>query len=126
MLPASTLSPPNRLTPSRRPAESRPFRDDPPAFLWAMGSLFLLCGRGCVGTRRRASRGQDLLDPDAGMVLALAVAGLGVLAAALLEDEDLVAARLVDDLAGDAGAVDQRRADGHTGLAAGHENLLEG
>src|SRR5215470_1038765 len=36
MLPASTISPPNDFTPRRRPAESRPLRDDPPAFLWAM------------------------------------------------------------------------------------------
>src|SRR5277367_5838889 len=36
MLPASTTSPPNFLTPSRRPGESRPLRELPPAFLCAM------------------------------------------------------------------------------------------
>src|SRR5829696_4211896 len=36
MLPARTLSSPNFLTPRRRPAESRPLREEPPAFLWAM------------------------------------------------------------------------------------------
>src|SRR5262245_7662354 len=36
ILPASTRSPPNSLTPRRLPAESRPLREDPPAFLWAM------------------------------------------------------------------------------------------
>src|SRR3954468_8501566 len=36
MLPASTASPPNFLTPRRRPALSRPLREDPPAFLCAM------------------------------------------------------------------------------------------
>src|SRR6185437_3680303 len=36
MLPAMTLSPPNFLMPRRRPSVSRPFRDDPPAFLCAM------------------------------------------------------------------------------------------
>src|SRR5712692_82034 len=39
MLPARTDSPPNDFTPRRRPAESRPLRDEPPAFLWAMISL---------------------------------------------------------------------------------------
>src|SRR5690606_26933513 len=36
MLPAVTASPPNFLTPRRRPAVSRPLRDEPPAFLCAM------------------------------------------------------------------------------------------
>src|SRR5712691_8388485 len=39
MLPARTDCPPNDFTPRRRPAESRPLRDEPPAFLWAMISL---------------------------------------------------------------------------------------
>src|SRR3569623_3789199 len=48
MLPAMTFSAPNFLTPSRRPAVSRPLRDEPPAFLCAilLGSLFLLAGLG--------------------------------------------------------------------------------
>src|ERR1700688_331441 len=36
MLPGMTISPPNFLTPSRRPAVSRPLRELPPAFLWAI------------------------------------------------------------------------------------------
>src|SRR5690242_18635238 len=36
ILPASTISPPVDFKPSRRPAESRPFREDPPAFLCAI------------------------------------------------------------------------------------------
>src|SRR6185369_10314762 len=36
MLPASTSSAPNFLTPRRRPAVSRPLRDEPPAFLCAI------------------------------------------------------------------------------------------
>src|ERR1019366_4475573 len=39
ILPASTISPPVDFKPSRRPAESRPFREDPPAFLCAMSAL---------------------------------------------------------------------------------------
>src|SRR6185312_7345086 len=38
MLPASTASPPNFFTPRRRPAESRPLRDEPPAFLCAISN----------------------------------------------------------------------------------------
>src|SRR5580693_3008136 len=37
MLPASTCSPPNFFTPRRWPAESRPLREEPPDFLWAIG-----------------------------------------------------------------------------------------
>src|SRR5262245_51042257 len=36
MLPATTVCPPYSLIPRRRPAESRPLREDPPAFLCAM------------------------------------------------------------------------------------------
>src|SRR5688500_5076934 len=36
MLPARTFSPPNFFTPRRRPALSRPLREEPPAFLCAM------------------------------------------------------------------------------------------
>src|SRR4051812_20632969 len=38
MLPGITASPPNFLTPRRRPAVSRPLREEPPAFLCAIGS----------------------------------------------------------------------------------------
>src|ERR1700759_1567627 len=38
MLPPITCSPPNFLTPRRRPAESRPLRDEPPAFLCAISN----------------------------------------------------------------------------------------
>src|SRR3954454_23617955 len=39
MLPGTTTSPPNCFSPRRRPAESRPLREDPPAFLCAIASL---------------------------------------------------------------------------------------
>src|SRR5574338_915509 len=59
MLPARTASLPNFLTPRRRPAESRPLRELPPAFLCAMTScssalLLRLAGR---LLRRRLLRG---------------------------------------------------------------------
>src|SRR5512137_264084 len=39
ILPGMTLCPPDFLTPRCRPAESRPLRDEPPAFLCAMGKV---------------------------------------------------------------------------------------
>src|SRR5919199_1876885 len=44
MLPASTCSPPNFFTPRRLLSESRPFRDEPPAFLCAMTNYFSSVG----------------------------------------------------------------------------------
>src|SRR5882672_3609757 len=41
MLPGITCSPPYALIPSRLPAESRPLRDEPPAFLLAIARLQL-------------------------------------------------------------------------------------
>src|SRR5688500_9553208 len=40
MLPARALWPPNSLTPRRFDSESRPLRDEPPAFLCAMVGYF--------------------------------------------------------------------------------------
>src|SRR5689334_8994662 len=40
MLPASTSSPPKRFTPSIFGLESRPLRDEPPDFLWAIVASF--------------------------------------------------------------------------------------
>src|SRR5487761_2387948 len=39
MLPATTISPPAFFKPRRRPALSRPLREDPPAFLCAITAL---------------------------------------------------------------------------------------
>src|SRR4029453_19183606 len=49
MLPARTRWPPVFLTPRRRPIESRPLREEPPAFLCAISdSLFLRLGGGLL------------------------------------------------------------------------------
>src|SRR5882672_6996212 len=40
ILPATAISPPDFFKPRRRPAESRPLREDPPAFLCAIAMLF--------------------------------------------------------------------------------------
>src|SRR6478752_6153736 len=42
MLPPTTSWPPNFFTPRRRPAESRPLREEPPAFLCAISSYSVL------------------------------------------------------------------------------------
>src|ERR671911_28679 len=44
MLPGTTASPPNFFTPRRLDSESRPLRDEPPAFLCAIS--LLLCAAG--------------------------------------------------------------------------------
>src|SRR5258708_19951791 len=79
MLPGMTISPPYFLTPSRRPALSRPLREEPPAFLCAILSLLRLRGRlrrpptprSPAGGRR--TPGVDLVDPQHGLVLAMPV-----------------------------------------------------
>src|SRR5687767_10342204 len=43
MLPARTLSPPNIFKPRRRPALSRPFLEEPPAFLCAIVTALEFC-----------------------------------------------------------------------------------
>src|ERR1700745_3105712 len=72
MLPARTICPPYIFTPRRRPAESRPLRDDPPAFLWAMVLL-----RWSVFYRDSAANAHHLLlslsfSPVLGAVFAVA------------------------------------------------------
>src|SRR5688572_29235501 len=156
MLPPTTSWPPNFFTPRRRPAESRPLRELPPAFLCAISNYLLLLrsrllGRGLLGCRLlsrrllgggfllrsslrlrssnllrsflgldRSRSGLGLLDLRRGFLLRrslllglriadrddtqqghlLAVPGLAaiVVPTALLEDGDLLALRLGDDL----------------------------
>src|SRR5690606_40225267 len=57
MLPGTTASPPNFFTPRRCPPESRPFRELPPAFLWAISRYSLLLLRGGLGGGLRLRRG---------------------------------------------------------------------
>src|SRR5207302_5405169 len=118
MLPGMTIWPPNFLTPSRRPALSRPLRDEPPAFLCAILSLRRLALRGrlrrrppAAAARRRTRRagGVDLGDPQHAFFLAVAVLAAVIVAALLFEDDDLDAAAMLDKLGADRGAIDQRR-----------------
>src|SRR5437764_12757290 len=118
MLPGMTISPPNFLTPSRRPALSRPLRDEPPAFLCAILSLRRLALRRArlrrrppaAPARRRTRRagGVDLGDPQDAFFLAVAVLAAVIVAALLFEDDDLDAAALLDKLGDDRGAIEER------------------
>src|SRR6187399_2892025 len=62
MLPPTTSWPPNFFTPRRRPAESRPLRELPPAFLCAISNYLLLLV-GLLGGRllRRCLLGRSSL-----------------------------------------------------------------
>src|ERR1700678_1120990 len=112
MFPATTASPPNFFTPRRRPSVSRPLRDEPPAFLCAMG---------CV-----SCSGGDVGDAQHGHVLAMAVLAAAVLPAAFLKDDHLVQAVLRDDGRRHFGAGHGWGAEGHAGLAANGQNIGEG
>src|SRR5438874_3329761 len=136
MLPGSTISPPNFLTPSRRPALSRPLRDEPPAFLCAILSLrrlalrrFRLRRRPPAAPARRRTRragGVDLGDPQDAFFLSVAVLAAVIVAALLFEDDDLDAAALLDKLGADRGAIDERRPGRQFGaLAADHQDLAQ-
>src|SRR4051812_18677027 len=123
MLPGITISPPNFLTPSRRPALSRPLRDEPPAFLCAI--LNLLRRR----LRRRRSfflPGQpDLGDLQHGLMLAMAVLAPVILSPLFLEHDDLVGAALLDQGSADRRAIQQWRAGRDAGAVADHQHLAE-
>src|SRR5258708_40272805 len=77
MLPGTTISPPNFLTPRRQPPESRPLREEPPAFLWAMEDL------------PRLLAGADAGDLQDRQRLPMADLAAVVVAPPLLEDLDL-------------------------------------
>src|SRR6185295_3231589 len=103
MVPALISSPAYDLTPSRFDSESRPFRELPPAFLCAMVCCSFVAPRVAVST-------DDAVDLELGVVLAMALVLLIVLAAAHLEDLDLVATSVAHH-----GGLDRRAGDG--GLA---------
>src|SRR6202044_147531 len=109
MLPATTLWPPDFLTPRRRPSVSRPLREEPPAFLCAIGS----CSSGRV----------DAGDPQHGDVLAMAVAAAAVLPAALLEDDDLVQPVLRNHGRGDGRTWNRGAADGQAAVASNTQDF---
>src|SRR5436309_12761770 len=107
MWPGNPISPPNFLTPSRRPPLSRPLRDEPPAFLWAI--LYLLRLRRRPGLRAfrarlrlgrptaaragrsaRSAAGPDFGDLQHGLMLTMSALAPVILPPLLLQADDLV------------------------------------
>src|SRR5262245_27667664 len=115
MLPARTSSAPNFLTPRRRPAVSRPLRDEPPAFLCAIAQLL----------SQARLRGLDIGDAPHRLGLPVAALAAIVVAAVLLEDQNLVGQGLVEHLGHDRSALHQRRADLEVGIFAHHQDFVE-
>src|SRR5271169_4491858 len=116
MLPGTTISPPNFLTPSRRPRLSRPFREEPPAFLCAIRHSFLV---------PRTPGTSDLGNPQHGLLLAMPLFAPVIVPPLLLEDDDLRRAGLLDHGGGDRGAGEQRRPSRDFGALADHQYLSE-
>src|SRR6185503_17884385 len=109
MLPAEIAWPPNIFTPSLWPGESRPLREEPPAFLCAM--------------LRFRSRGNSR-DLHLGEVLTGAALPVCVLAPLLLEGDDLRPAAVLDDFRFHAGTGNERRA-GFRLVSAQHEDVRQ-
>src|SRR6266446_10649640 len=99
MFPGMTISPPNFLTPSRRPRLSRPLRDEPPAFLCAIRHSLLALRNG---------RASDLGDAQHRLQLPMALLAPIIVPPLLLENDDLGGLALGDDGGADRGAGDQR------------------
>src|SRR5487761_2046591 len=113
MLPESTDSPPNFLTPSRLECESRPLRVLPPAFLCAMDYV------------SSKPLSDDLRDLDVGVELAMRARTLVVLAAAEFDDHHLIALTVALDGPDDLRAADERRADLDVGARANEKDFIE-
>jgi hypothetical protein len=90
---------------------------------WRRLGRGLLLGGRLLG--RLGAAGQDLGDPDLRQVLAVTHGAAVMLAPLLLEDLDLVAARLLDEFGGHDGAGDDRGADLESGVAGEHQHLVE-
>src|SRR5665647_3614203 len=115
--PADTTWPPKRFTPRRWAFESRPLREALAPFLCAMANLLSYCSRSLrwwAPAQLAAGAGSlDAGDLQPGQVLAvtlaLAVAGLVL----ELQDLDLRAALVLDDLGGHRDLRERRRVRGH-------------
>src|SRR6516165_5362585 len=116
MLPGTTISPPNFLTPSRLPRLSRPLREEPPAFLCAIRHSFLV---------PRTAGTSDLGNLQHGLLLAMPLLAPIVVPPLLLEDDDLRGAGLLDDGGGNRRASQQRRPRRDLGPLADHQHFAE-
>src|SRR5208283_5813859 len=143
MLPPTTDSPPNFFTPRRRPSESRPLREEPPAFLCAI--VLLRPFHPTPRAHSKSAHGQavkhrtrdfstrddgvlalDRRDFDERQILTRATLALAVLASALFERDRLGAPGLFGDLAQNLRARDRRRPDLRRALLRDEQNLVEG
>src|SRR6056297_614977 len=119
MLPAMTCSPPNFLTPRRLDSESRPFRDEPPAFLCAISFIlaFYFSGtrRGCISAPLAISKtsvsalcADDIQNLDPRQILAVPFFAPRTFAPALFEGDNLRPPRLRNNLGNHRGAINVR------------------
>src|SRR6185503_5610873 len=111
MLPARTRSPPNFLMPWYFGLLSRPLREEPTPFLCAIWIL--------------SSAELDVVDHDFGEALPVTPLARVVLPALVLEDDDLLAASVSNDLAGHLGALQQRHAGAHVVAVRTEQHLVE-
>src|SRR6267142_2065262 len=118
--PALIASPPNTLTPSRFACESRPLRDEPPAFLCA---IVILATRRTQTGAPAGCFSVDCVDAQFGEVLPVTSVLLKVLAPAHLEDSQFVVPAMRKHGGGHRGARHQRRADAHVGTIANRKHL---
>src|SRR5271169_4699164 len=118
MLPGITASPPNFLTPSRRPRVSRPLREEPPAFLCAMCHALLLRMRQPVGAL-------DFTNAQHGLVLAMPFLAPIIFPPLLFEDDDFCRSALLDDGGADRSAGEQRGTSRDFGAVADHQHFGE-
>jgi hypothetical protein len=109
MLPARTVSPPNTFTPRLCPWLSRPLRELPPAFLWAIEFSFGLrfdCG-----------------DLQSCLILAVTLLAAITLSSFLLEDQYLLCSSLTDNLARNLRIGYQRRANLDLAVATDEQHI---
>src|SRR5215470_15215126 len=124
--PALIASPPNTFTPSRFACESRPLREEPPAFLCAIFSSYpLLDHWGSLGWIADLDPSVDCVDAQFGEILPMTRVLLKMLAPAHLEDPYLVVPAVSEHGGSDRGACNQRRAHAQIGSVADGEHLGE-
>src|SRR6478736_1667806 len=109
MVPHRTNSPSVRLTPSRLALLSRPLRELPTPFLWAISNL-------SSGSGGDGQFGQLLPVTDLAAIPLLRL---------VLEDVDLLAAKVILDVCGDRSAIDDRRADCGRTRSAEEQDAIE-
>src|SRR5215469_8806592 len=113
MLPASMAWPPYTFTPRYFGFESRPLRLEPTPFLCAM-------------TQCSSCSGVDARDLDFGEMLTMSLLLLVVLAAAELDDADLVGTAVLAHGGTDSGTGHGRGTNGDRLTSAHQEDLVEG